>query len=64
MSYIERTPVQMLISPDNDTWQGRMVVLCDDGTIWESVGAQWKQGYDPIPGTRAELRDQPPPVFI
>jgi hypothetical protein len=28
----------MLIGPDTQTWQGSLLLLCDDGTIWTDAG--------------------------
>ena len=44
-----RTPVSIAV---NDT--GKILVVCDDGTVWESVGLEWHQRGSPIPGTQAD----------
>jgi hypothetical protein len=49
-----RRPVQMLVAPDDGWYQGALLVLCDDGTIWERPkhsAAGWAPHVpDPVPG--------------
>jgi len=48
-----RTPVAMVIAPNDATWQGVLLVLCDDGTLWNADNRGWVEYHMPIPGSRA-----------
>lgn len=45
----KRKPVAGWIEPD-----GNPVVVCDDGTTWESTEDGWREFTLPIPGTAAD----------
>ena len=49
MSEESRTPVSIAV---NDS--GKILIVCDDGTVWEGVGLEWQQRGSPIPGTQAD----------
>lgn len=42
-----RKPIQISIIPENETTKTIVIVLCDDGTLWETwescLGRQWSQ---------------------
>lgn len=49
-----RRPVAAMIGPETSSWQSRLVVICDDGSIWIDGSREWLMDR-PIPGTLADM---------
>jgi hypothetical protein len=49
-----RKPVAIL--DDN----GGLIVVCDDGTVWQLISQEWHRFSPPIPGTLADEQSQLP----
>lgn len=47
-----RKPVGVSFQPDTEHSQGGLLVLCDDGSLWDWNGAKGWTEFSPIPGTR------------
>ena len=48
------------ISFDAHPMSGVIIVVCDDGSVWEKIHDQWKE-QSPIPGSDRDLGAQPVP---
>ena len=72
----QKTAVQMLIAPDSLRWQGVMLLLCSDGSIYSSDDPEkgWDPLYPPLPEEHAKtiteifedepLMPDPPPLGL
>ncbi|MFA5323557.1 MAG: hypothetical protein WC373_12875 [Smithella sp.] len=49
-----RRPVAAMFAPHSMIWQGALVVVCDDGTVWSNSDERTWCAFPSIPGTIAD----------
>ena len=47
-----RRPVAMVQAVNDHVWQGSIIVVCDDGSMWAYSSTGWA-AFSPVPGTEA-----------